>query len=171
MDFSARGLDSATSGRYELVRGGVELIRERPLVGLGAGSFAVEYDRRAEFGRPPVTSASHTIPITVAAEQGIVGLLVYLALLVVALRQLLHGATGYPYRAAVAAAFAAIVVHTWVYASFLEDPLTWALLAVGTALARPRVRLPAMAARAGAAPSPGGPTRSPAPPPASTGAR
>ena len=68
------------------------------------------------------------------------GLLVYLALLAVALRQLLHGATGYPYRAAVAAAFAAIVVHTWAYAAFLEDPLTWALLAVGTALARPRVR-------------------------------
>ena len=38
--------------------------------------------------------------------------------------------------AAVAAAFCALVLHTWLYAAFLEDPLAWALLAVGTALAR-----------------------------------
>jgi hypothetical protein len=28
------------------------------------------------------------------------------------------------------------VLHTWTYADFLEDPFTWALLAVGVALAR-----------------------------------
>jgi hypothetical protein len=38
-------------------------------------------------------------------------------------------------RAAVAAAFVALVVHTLLYAAFLEDPLAWALLAVGSALA------------------------------------
>jgi hypothetical protein len=27
------------------------------------------------------------------------------------------------------------VLHTWSYASFLEDPLTWALLGIGLALA------------------------------------
>jgi hypothetical protein len=59
-----------------------------------------------------------------------------LALLVVALRQLTHGATGDPYRGVVAAAFAALVVHTWAYASFLEDPASWALLGLGAALAR-----------------------------------
>jgi hypothetical protein len=40
-------------------------------------------------------------------------------------------------RAAVAAAFIALVVHTLLYAAFLEDPLAWALLALGTALAPP----------------------------------
>ena len=169
---SARSIDDATSGRYELVRGGVELFRERPLVGLGSGSFAEEYRRaRPRVGRAAGDSASHTIPITVAAEQGLdraaglPGPARGRAAPAPARRR------GYAGRAGVAAAFAALVVHTWLYAAFLEDPLTWALLAVGTALARPRVRLPAMAARAGAAPSPGGPTRSPAPPPASTGAR
>ena len=39
-------------------------------------------------------------------------------------------------RAAIAAAFVALVVHTLLYAAFLEDPLAWALLAVGAALAR-----------------------------------
>ena len=27
------------------------------------------------------------------------------------------------------------MLHTWLYAAFLEDPLTWVLLAVGTAFA------------------------------------
>jgi len=163
-------LDDATSGRYALIHGGLELAKERPLLGWGAGSFAVEYDRHAKAGTPPVVSASHTIPVTVAAEQGILGLLVYIALLVVALRQLLHGATGDPYRAVVAAAFVALVVHTWAYASFLEDPLTWALLAVGTALARPR-RPDGTPIRRTSVQSRDARTRSPAPPSASTGAR
>jgi hypothetical protein len=38
-------------------------------------------------------------------------------------------------RAAIAAAFAALVLHTFGYAAFLEDPLTWALLAMGIAFA------------------------------------
>jgi hypothetical protein len=37
---------------------------------------------------------------------------------------------------ALLAAFTALVVHTWVYADFLEDPVTWTLLAVGAVLAR-----------------------------------
>jgi hypothetical protein len=40
-------------------------------------------------------------------------------------------------RAAIAAGFAALVLHTWLYAAFLEDPVTWTLLALGTALAVP----------------------------------
>ncbi|HWT23405.1 MAG TPA: O-antigen ligase family protein [Solirubrobacteraceae bacterium] len=167
----AKRLDDATSGRYELVQGGLELAGDRPLLGWGAGAFAEEYDRHADAGTPPAVSASHTIPITVAAEQGIVGLLVYLALLVVALRQLLHDATGNPYRAVVAAAVVAIVVHTWAYAAFLEDPLIWTLLAIGTALARPRPTADNAATRRTAAPSRGARTRPRATPSASTGAR
>ena len=34
-----------------------------------------------------------------------------------------------------AAAFAALVFHTLLYADFLEDPVTWALLGVGVSLA------------------------------------
>jgi hypothetical protein len=35
----------------------------------------------------------------------------------------------------VAAAFVALVFHTMLYADFLEDPVTWALLGIGVALA------------------------------------
>src|SRR5204863_260671 len=69
---------------------------------------------------------------------------VYVALLVAAFARLLGGeALRTPARAFVAAAFAGLVVHTLLYAAFLEDPLTWTLLAVGAALAAPaRTRAP-----------------------------
>jgi hypothetical protein len=36
--------------------------------------------------------------------------------------------------AAIAAAYAALLLHTLVYAAYLEDPLTWALLAIAAGL-------------------------------------
>jgi O-antigen ligase len=139
----AESLDDATSGRYDLLRGGVELAGDRPLWGWGSGSFADEYLEHGFGARSDAVSASHTIPLTVAAEQGAIGLAVYLALLAAALSRLLHHARNDRWRAFVAAAFVALVVHTWMYAAFLEDPMTWALLAVGAALARqPRHRRP-----------------------------
>ena len=129
------GLDEASSGRASLIGGGVGLAGERPLTGWGSGAFSKEYRRREVASREKAVSASHTIPITVAAEQGIAGLALYLALLAAALSRLLRGARGRPARAAVAAGFVAVVTHTWLYAAFLEDPVVWALLAIGVALA------------------------------------
>jgi O-antigen ligase len=135
---SEDSISKATSGRADLIQGGVNLARERPLAGWGSGSFQREYRRHEHSSGREATSASHTIPITVAAEQGIVGFAVYVAVLVLALRRLLRGARGEPVRAVVAACFAALLLHTWVYAAFLEDPMSWTLLALGTALAAQR---------------------------------
>ena len=144
IDFaSTESLDRATSGRYDLMAGGIDLARERPLGGWGSGAFSTEYRRAERASSAQAVSASHTIPITVAAEQGLIGLAVYLALLAAALARLLRGARAWWPRAVIAACFAAVVVHTWLYAAFLEDPITWTLLAVGVALARG----PAQAAR------------------------
>jgi O-antigen ligase len=132
---NSKSADKATSGRYDLIKGGVKLFEDAPLVGQGSGSFAREY-RRAEHVSPErAASASHTIPVTVAAEQGLVGLVAYLALLAAALARLFRGARRVPERAAVAAAFVALVAHSMMYAAFLEDPLTWTLLGAGTAMA------------------------------------
>jgi O-antigen ligase len=132
---SSKSADKATSGRYDLIKGGLKLFEKAPLVGQGSGSFAREY-RRAEHVSPErAASASHTIPVTVAAEQGAIGLVAYLALLAAALARLFRGARRVPERAAVAAAFVALVAHSMMYAAFLEDPLTWTLLGAGTAMA------------------------------------
>jgi O-antigen ligase len=147
-----RSPDAVTSGRSTLVAGGIELARERPLTGWGAGAFRHEYRRREKTSNARASAASHTIPITVAAEQGIGGLLLYLALLLVALGTLLRAARESIARAAIAAAFAALVVHTLLYAAFLEDPLAWALLAVGATL-RPPARVRAAPASGERAPT------------------
>lgn len=145
-----RSVNNATSGRLELVQGGLRLFAARPLAGWGSGSFSREYRAHERSGQQAAVSASHTIPLTVAAEQGVVGLAAYLALLWVSFMVLLRGARAPPEeeslaaparafgaaRAAIAAAFAVLVVHTQLYAAFLEDPLAWALLGVGLALAR-----------------------------------
>jgi O-antigen ligase len=127
---------NATNGRTKLIEGGLALFAERPLQGFGPGAFAQEYKRQERpVSAESATSASHTIPITVAAEQGVVGLLVYGLLLICAFGVLFSGAGRSPPRIAIAACFAALVLHTLIYADFLEDPITWTLLAIGCALA------------------------------------
>ncbi len=152
---SGGSTSNATSGRTKLIDGGLELFADRPLWGYGSGSFETEYRRHGDASAANAVSASHTIPITVAAEQGIVGLAIYVALLVAAFATLFRGAgrappprprlgdTGAspflqasPFRLAIAACFTALVLHTWTYADFLEDPITWTLLGIGVALAR-----------------------------------
>ncbi len=144
------------SGRGSLISGGVDLFAERPIQGYGSGSFQAAYRDHRENKDAPVT-VSHTEPVTVAAEQGLIGLAVYLTLIAVALWTLGRGLweTGpagrapgpatLAARAAVLAAFVALLVHTLSYAGFFEDPLTWVLLAIGASLAwaEPAVRKPA----------------------------
>lgn len=144
-----------TGGRANLVSGGTDLFAQRPLWGYGSGSFPRAYREHIATKKAPV-SVSHTEPVTVAAEQGLIGLLAYGALLVVALWTMSSGlftkgasaATGPARqlaiaRTAVLAVFVALLVHTMAYAGFYEDPITWVLLAVGASLAAPAVRNPA----------------------------
>ena len=134
---SGGSTSNATSGRTKLISGGLELFADRPLYGYGAGSFETEYKRHGRTrDAANATSASHTIPVTVAAEQGILGLIVYVALLIAAFTVMYRGAGRSPPRIALAACLAALVLHTWTYADFLEDPVTWTLLGIGVALAR-----------------------------------
>jgi O-antigen ligase len=129
-----QGLNGVSAGRGSVLKGGVRLFGDRPLQGFGSGSFEHEY--RIHNPGAGTLTASHTTPVTIGAEQGVVGELAYVALVVVALVELVGGARANPARAAVAAAFAALLAHTMLYADFLEDPFTWALLGIGVALAR-----------------------------------
>jgi O-antigen ligase len=133
---SGGSTNNATNGRSTLISRGLDLFARRPLQGFGSGSFEVEYKRHTNATAENATSASHTIPVTVAAEQGLPGLAVYVALLLAALFVLFRRAGRSPPRIALAACFVALVLHTWAYADFLEDPFTWAILAIGVALAR-----------------------------------
>jgi O-antigen ligase len=89
---SSAGVNKATSGRGDLIRGGLDLFAERPIWGHGSGSFAHSYRREHKGNSQQAVSASHTIPLTVAAEQGIVGLGAYVLVLLASF-QLLLGKT------------------------------------------------------------------------------
>ena len=143
-----------TEGHGTLVSGGLKLARHRPLYGYGSASFSKEFARE-ENVPPGDTTISHSEPVTVAAEQGGIGVLAYLALLAAALWAMVDGMRGMapglgapfrslgegdrveltPARVGILAAFCALLVHTIGYAAYLIDPLTWALLAVGGVLA------------------------------------
>jgi O-antigen ligase len=140
-------LNVDTGGRTNLASGGVTLFGQRPLWGYGAGSFPKAYRQHIATHRAPV-SVSHTEPITVAAEQGVIGLVAYAALLAAALWTMTSGlgrvggvgdtpgdSPPLIARAAVLAAFVALLVHTIAYASFYQDPITWVLLAAAASLA------------------------------------
>ncbi|MEO8092206.1 MAG: O-antigen ligase family protein, partial [bacterium] len=73
-----RGINKVTSGRVGLVEGGLELAEDRPLLGWGSGAFGRAYFDQI---RETETTTSHSEPLTVAAEQGVVGLALYVALL------------------------------------------------------------------------------------------
>jgi putative inorganic carbon (hco3(-)) transporter len=141
LNLETRSLDRATSGRSDLVGGGLSMVRDRPVLGFGSGSFAERFREREDVSSEKVAAASHTIALTVAAEQGIVGLAAYLALVGASLALLFGGllrtlrAAAWPgapavARAGLAAAFCALLLHTLVYAAYLEDPLSWVLLAI-----------------------------------------
>jgi putative inorganic carbon (HCO3(-)) transporter len=160
-DLSRINLD--TSGRAHLVSGGAELFADRPLWGYGSGSFQQAYTNHLPKEKAPVT-ISHTEPITVGAEQGLIGLVAYGALVVVSLWTMGAGlwARGPdrdpPYvfiaRAAVLAAFVALLLHTMAYAGFFQDPITWVLMAVGASLAAGRIGAPDRSSPAATAPGP-----------------
>jgi O-antigen ligase len=142
---SSKSLDRATSGRLDLTRGGLSMFTDRPLQGFGSGSFSERFRQREGASSRDAASASHTIAITFAAEQGVLGLAAYVWLLFAAFTLLFRGLGRLRERAPpgrlvtrafVAAAFTGLVLHTLIYAAFLEDPITWTLLAAGIVLAR-----------------------------------
>ncbi|HUJ56073.1 MAG TPA: O-antigen ligase family protein [Gaiellaceae bacterium] len=135
------GLNSASSGRYSLVSNGLRIAKAHPAVGVGVGGFSKAYSKRTH--RSPRKSASHDTPVTVAAEGGAVGELLYLWLLVAvfaaAARRVDRSLYG---NVALAAGLAvgAIFVHSLFYNDFFEDPTTWGLLGLIALTAPRRVR-------------------------------
>jgi O-antigen ligase len=133
---------SATSGRGKLVRKGVHIAVHHPVVGVGVGGFKHAYAELTNLrGREPNAAASHTTPVTVAAEGGIVGFALYAWLLVAALllafRRFARDLTGLT-ALALGLVLTAIAVHSLFYSAFFEDPTVWA--AIGLAAALPRRR-------------------------------
>jgi O-antigen ligase len=137
------GLNSATSGRASLVANGIRIAEAHPALGVGVGGFKHAYAKRLHLkAKEPKTAASHDTPITIAAEEGAIGLLLFLWLLVGIFRNAFRrvdrsfaGLVGL----ATGLMVAAIFVHSLFYNDFVEDPTTWLLVGL-TALVAGRNR-------------------------------
>jgi O-antigen ligase len=133
-------LSNVTSGRSTLVTRGLKLAAHHPLIGVGVGGFKRAYADLAHLhGKEPKAAASHTTPITVAAETGIPGLVLLLVLagsaLAVAFRNLADGFDANA-RLIFGLALTAILVHSLFYNALFEDPTFWALLALAVVASR-----------------------------------
>jgi hypothetical protein len=141
------GANAITSGRANLVSQGVRIALRHPVEGVGVGGFKKAYAARTGLrGVDPKKAASHTTPVTVAAEEGFPGLLLLLWLVAAALAATLLGlGRGFTSRVSLAVGLllVAIAVHSLFYNAFFEDPMMWALLGLAALAARvPRKSLP-----------------------------
>jgi O-Antigen ligase len=138
------GTRRITSGRSIRIEDAARVIVDRPVAGAGIGGQPAASRRLADRRGGDRIFVSHTTPVTVGAELGILGLILYAAMLAGAgwaIEQVrrhdhLLGLT-------LAAVLLALFVHSLAYSGFFEDPLTWFVLAVAssflvTAAARDR---------------------------------
>jgi hypothetical protein len=130
---------SVTSGRSHLIDVAGHVFLNHPLVGVGVGAQPLASREYAHSKTPTKGDVSHTTPVTVAAELGLLGLAAYVAWLV--------GAAGTLRRAwrteetvgiCLAAVFFVLFVHSLFYSGFFEDPITWGTVAFAAAFAASR---------------------------------
>jgi putative inorganic carbon (HCO3(-)) transporter len=149
---STEKINEFGSGRVGLVTGGYRLTRDRPIWGWGSGSFGKAFATHVD--PDAKATVSHSEPLTVGAEQGGIGLIVYIAMVVLGVLVLVSGARESAGATAVAACFIALIVHSLGYADFTVDPAMWALLGVGIALRRRRAGDAELPAAGGLEPAP-----------------
>jgi O-Antigen ligase len=125
-------LNQITSDRTERVEDAVRVIEDAPVAGVGIGGQARASRRLAGSDRPTPNFVSHTTPLTVAAELGAIGLALYAWLLIGGV-QLIAAVRRHDeaFGLALLASFLGLFVHALFYSGFLEDPITWLVLAIG----------------------------------------
>ena len=143
-------LDSSFEERRLLVRTAWDMFSERPLLGVGARNYAVHFDRHAaEVGSeariyrdPGDPRYPHSLYLEIAAETGVVGLTLFLAIVTFCLVSLEHarrtaGAVSDHYLAGIARALQIGIAGHLVSALFLhgefQRPL-WLLFGLAAAL-------------------------------------
>ena len=134
------GLNKITGGRVYLVKTGVRMFEKRPVAGIGLAGFPLAYAHYRATTRAVLNLRdSHTTVVTVAAEQGLIGLAAFAALLATffatTLRRRRFGADRrlYLWQAALVACVLAIFVHSLTYNAFFEDPYMWVFMALASA--------------------------------------
>ncbi|MEX1141916.1 MAG: O-antigen ligase family protein [Thermoleophilaceae bacterium] len=125
-------LRNETADRSERIEQTVRVIERNPVAGVGMGGQPQASRRLAESDRPTANFVSHTVPLTVFADLGAIGLALLAWLVVGATRMLLALRRLEPgLGLALLAALLGLFVQALFYPGLLEDPFTWLLLGLG----------------------------------------
>jgi O-antigen ligase len=125
-------LNRITSDRTDRVEDTLRVVEDEPIIGVGIGGQPRASRELAGSDQPTPNFVSHTTPLTVFAELGVIGLALYVWLLTGGVRMILAVRRGdEALGLALLAAFIGLFVHALFYSGFLEDPITWFVLAVG----------------------------------------
>lgn len=140
-----REFNSLASGRGSLIYNGARIAKRHPVNGVGVGGFSRAYSRLTH--RRIKQSASHDTPVTVAAEEGVIGFLLYAWLVTnmlrVAFRRIEDRDVGLLALSA-GLVLVAIFFHSLAYNDFFEDPTTWGIFGLIGLAAASRGRSSAM---------------------------
>jgi O-Antigen ligase len=130
-----QSLSDITSGRFTRAERTIDVVREAPILGVGLGAQPeASQDLAEQNGARTARFVSHTTPLTVAAELGVVGLAVYALLLAATVRMILWlRRRDLALALALGATLLALFVHALAYSGFFEDPITWLALGIGAA--------------------------------------
>jgi len=127
---------SVTSERSRLVEDTAVVFANHPVAGVGVAGQPLASREEAGARGDLRRSASHTTPLTVAAELGAIGLLAYVALLLGAVRVIaLARARDPALGLGLAAVLLSLFVHSLSYEGFFDNPITWGVLGLAAAVA------------------------------------
>ncbi len=127
---------SVTSERSRLVEDTAVVFAHHPVAGVGVAGQPLASRQEAGARGDLRRSASHTTPLTVAAELGAIGLVAYVALLLGAVRIVALARERDPVLGlGLAAVLLALFVHSLSYEGFFDNPITWGVLGLGAAVA------------------------------------
>ncbi|HEU4449590.1 MAG TPA: O-antigen ligase family protein [Gaiellaceae bacterium] len=124
----------ATSARWELVSVTAPVFFDNPVVGVGIGAQPAASTEEEGAERRERRNVSHTTPLTVAAELGLLGLLAYAGFLAGAATGAFLAWRREPALGlSLLAGLVILVVHSLFYSGFFEDPFVWLVLGLAAA--------------------------------------
>jgi O-antigen ligase len=146
VEIADHGISRATSGRTRLVSVTGHVIANHPVAGVGIGSQPLAAKEELDTRRRASKNASHTTPLTVLAELGAVGFLLYLAFLAGAVRLLWKAfRRDRVLGLGLGVCFLVLFLHSLFYSGFFEDPVMWGVLGVAAMLVAAKPRSEAIA--------------------------
>jgi hypothetical protein len=138
---STHRASTVSEGRFGLMSGGIKIWKIEPVAGSGVGSFQTRFTATESANQiaHKQVSISHNAPITVLAELGIIGALLFIWLCVATWIGIARGSrqgTGDQRWAqwGLLAIVTGIFVHSQLYADLFEDPMLWTAMAAALAI-------------------------------------